>query len=232
MTARPYTVVNMAMTADGKITSAGREYPKFTSPADRTSMDRLRAEADALLVGAGTMRADDPKLHVRERAMREYRASLGKPAGLDRVLVTASASLDPDSRFLDDTHGGRSIVATVDDAPAGRLRALEARAEVWRVGTGRVDFPELFRRLREDGVERLLVEGGGEINWEVVRHDLLDELYVTVAPALLGGRDAPTLLEGDGFPMTLQRRLELLDVRREGDELYLRWRVRRGRESA
>lgn len=86
-------------------------------------------------------------------------------------------------------------------------------------------MPELLRRLRDRGIERLLVEGGGELNWSFVSQDLLDELFVTVAPALLGGRDAPTLLEGDGFYMAEQRRLRLLDVRHEGDELFCRYRV-------
>ena len=83
--------MNMAMTVDGKITSAAREYPEFTSATDRKTMDRLRAEADAVLVGAGTLRADDPPLHVRDPEMREYRRRSGKPDGLLNVVVSGSA---------------------------------------------------------------------------------------------------------------------------------------------
>lgn len=221
---RPFVYVNMAASVDGKITSSDREYPRLTSAHDRETMDRLRAEADAILVGAGTARADNPPLHVRSEEMRDYRRSLGKPESLDRVLVSASLDIDPDNRFFTDD-GGTRIVATVEQAPADRIMAIQARAEIWRVGAERVDLVELLRRLEGRGVERLLVEGGGELNWGFLEHDLIDELYVTIAPCLLGGADAPTLLEGRGLKMADQTRLRLIDLHREQDELYCRWAV-------
>ena len=221
---RPFVYINMAMTADGKITSASREYPTFTSAHDKKTMDRLRAEADAVLVGAGTLRADDPPLGVRDREMREYRRSLGKPEDLARVAVTSSLDLDPGLRFFREGAGTR-IVATVEDAPEERASPLAEVAEVWRVGRGRVDLPGLLTKLRARGVERLLVEGGGELNWEIVEQDLLDELYVTIAPFLLGGRNAPTLLEGEGLAMSGPVRLRLAAADRHGDELYCRFEV-------
>jgi 2,5-diamino-6-(ribosylamino)-4(3H)-pyrimidinone 5'-phosphate reductase len=223
---RPFVYVNMAMTADGKITSARREYPRFTSAYDRENMDRLRAEADAVLVGARTIRADDPALHVRSEKMLEYRRSLGKPDGLHRIVVSTTLELDPASRFLREGEGDR-IIATVADAPAERHAALSGLAEIWQLGHGRVDLGALLFRLRQRGVERLLVEGGGELNWALLRDDLIDELHVTLAPCLLGGREAPTWLEGEGLSMARQRRLRLLELRREGDELYARWAVER-----
>lgn len=222
---RPFVYVNMAMTADGKITSAGREYPKFTTPHDRRTMDLLRAEADAVLVGAGTLRADDPPLHVRDAEMRRRREALGKPEGLLNVLVTASASVDPDAGFFTHPSAAGRIVATVTGAPAERLARLRERAEVWQLGSDAVDLPLLCERLGERGVERLLVEGGGELNWGFVRDDLVDEIFVTIAPALLGGRNAPTWLEGEGLAMGGRRALELLDLERVGSELYTRWKV-------
>ena len=173
---RPFVTMNMAMTADGKITSARREQPAFSSRQDKKMMDKYRAEADAILVGAGTLRADDPPLHVRDAEMREYRAALGKTEALLNVLVTASASIDPSSRFFSEGLSSGRIVATVEDAPADRLARLRGVADVWIVGRGAVDLRELLRRLAERGVGRLLVEGGGELNWGFVRDDLLDEL--------------------------------------------------------
>lgn len=223
---RPFVYMNMAMSADGKITSAAREYPKFTSDADRTTMDRLRSEADAVLVGAGTLRADDPPLHIRDPEMQARRAALGKPPGLLAVVVTARVEIDPEAAFLRDHPGisGR-ILATVEDADPARVAALASRAEVWKLGRGRVELAQLLQRLHARGVERLLVEGGGETNWGFVHEDLLDELHVTLAPTLLGGRDAPTLLEGAGFAMAQRRRLRLLEANVVGDEIYCRWAV-------
>jgi 2,5-diamino-6-(ribosylamino)-4(3H)-pyrimidinone 5'-phosphate reductase len=222
---RPFVCINMAMTADGKITSARREEPAFTSRYDKLMMDTLRAEADAVLVGAGTLRADDPPMSVRDPEIRARRRSLGKPEGLVNVLVTASAEVDPGSRFFTDRTAEDRIVATVADAPAERLARLAPVATVWTVGRGAVDLPELLARLRARGIERLLVEGGGEMNWGFVRADLVDELYVTIAPTLLGGRDAPTPCEGDGLPMAEQRRLRLLSADVKDGEIFCRYAV-------
>jgi len=224
---RPFVSINMAASVDGKITSAAREHPRMTSDYDRERMDRLRAESDAVLVGAGTMRADNPKLHVRGAAMQQYRRSLGKPEGLLKILVTASLNLDESSRFSDDTDGGGLLIATVENAPADRVERWSEFAELWTIGRDRVDLRELLRRLGERGVERLLVEGGGELNWAFMREDLVDRIHVTIAPTLLGGRKAPTLLDGEGFAMGEQRRLRLSDLHREGDELYCQWEVDR-----
>lgn len=220
---RPFVYINMAMTADGKITSALREEPAFTSARDKQTMDRLRAEADAVLVGAGTLRADDPALAVRDAEMQAHRRALGKPDGLVNVLVTKSAAIDPASRFFGAAEKSDRIVATVTDAPADRVARLSAVAEVWAVGAGSVDLRELLARLAARGIGRLLVEGGGELNWGFVRDDLFDELYVTVAPALLGGRDAPTLCEGEGLRMAGLRRLRLVSAEVVDDEIFCRY---------
>jgi len=222
---RPFVYVNMAMTADGKITSAAREEPKFTSRLDKKTMDRLRAEADAVLIGAGTLRADDPPLHVRDPEMKAFRRSLGKPERLLNVLVTAGASVDPGARFFRGDHAAGHIVATVTDAPPERIAALRAVAEVWTLGRGRVDLDALLAALKARGVDRLLVEGGGELNASFFARDLVDELYVTVAPAILGGRDAPTLCEGEGFRMAEQRRLRLVSSEVADGEIYCRYAV-------
>jgi len=224
-TDRPFVFVNMAMTVDGKITSADREYPRFTSPTDRARMDRLRAGADALMVAAGTVRSDNPAWHVRTKSVRDEREAGGNPGAPHRVLVSASADIPEDSRFFETAHGGDSILVTTNNAKPSNLKRFEGRAEVWRFGDRTVDLRATLRMLRDRGIDRLLVEGGGELNWSLFRLDLVDELFVTVAPALLGGSDAPTLLAGTGWPMRSQRRLRLLDVDRDGDELYCRYAV-------
>ena len=223
---RPYVSINMAMTADGKITSVRREEPRFTSRRDKRTMDKYRAEADAVLVGAGTLRADDPPLHLRDPEMKAYRASLGKPEGLLNVVVTASAGLDPAGRFFTGPEASGRIVATVERADPARRAALAKVAEVWVLGDERVDLVSLLARLKKErAVERLLVEGGGDLNWGFVEGDLLDELYVTLAPAILGGKDAPTICDGPGLLMANRRRLTLLDAEIVEGEIFCRYGV-------
>ena len=130
----------------------------------------------------------------------------------------------PDTEF-----GGKSILVTVDGTDTQRF---EGRCEVWRIGNERVDLSATLQRLATAGVGRLLVEGGGEFNWQLLRDDLVDEINLTLAPALLGGRDAPTWLEGSGWTMKQQRRLRLQSIERLGDELYLRYLVDRENDGA
>ncbi len=222
---RPFVYLNMAMTVDGKITSVKREYPDFASRRDRVQMDRLRAGADALMVAAGTVRADNPAFHIRTKAIRRESETGGKLHAPHRVLVSASADIPEDSRFFDTTHGGDSILVTTETVAEGNLERFAGRAEVWRLGRERVDLRAALAALRKRGVDRLLVEGGGELNWTLLELDLVDELYVTIAPTLLGGRDAPTLLGGTGWPMNERRCLRLLEIERDGDELFCRYSI-------
>jgi len=224
---RPFVFVNMAATVDGKITSAAREYPRFASECDRKRMDRRRAEADAILVGAGTLRADDPPLWLRDAEAMKYRASLGRPPELTRIVVTRGGDLPAGSRFFDENRAGERIVVVPEDLGEDALTGVRGASAIWRCGHGQVELSELLFRLKKHGIERLLLEGGGELNWQFLEADFVDELFVTVAPALLGGHHAPTMIEGAGLPMADQRRLRLLDVEQMGDELFCHWAVRR-----
>jgi len=224
---RPEVVINMAASVDGKITSATRETPSMTSAYDRKLMDELRADADAIVIGAGTLRADDPPLGVCAPELRDRRQKAGKSAELWTVVVSRSLDIDPDSRFFREGTVERRIVATVRTAAAEKVARLRSRATIVQLGDGDIDVVALVELLAQKGVARLLVEGGGELNWAFVRAGLVDEIYLTIAPALLGGRQAPTLLEGDGFAMNDRRRLRLVDVHREDNELYCHYAVLR-----
>lgn len=222
---RPFITMNMAMTADGKITSVQREHPGFTSREDRRSMDAIRAPADAILIGAGTLRGDDPPMIVRDPAMQARRQQLGKPEKLAHVLVSGSLQVPRDARFFDGAYSRELILATTDEADPTPLAPLPPHAHVWRLGPQRIDFARLLERLYEHGIRHLLVEGGGETNWQVLQVDGFDELHLTMCPALLGGRDAPTWLDGAGFSMAQQRRLQLLEAKIVGDEIFCHYKV-------
>ena len=226
MLERPFVCTNMAITLDGKITSAYREHPRFTSPRDRQTMDMLRAEVDAVLVGAATLRADDPLMHVRDPRAQEIRKASGRQGPMLNVVVSQSLNLAKEARFFNNPHT-RPLVVTSQAADPTVLRARGV--EVWQVGQKTVDWPLLCQRLyRELGVRRLLVEGGGDIAWHFLKHDLLDEINVTIAPTLLGGAQAPTLIDGAGLVMSEQRRLKLVASEVIDGEIYCRYSVKRG----
>jgi len=219
---RPFVFINMAMSIDGKITSSTREFPTFTSQKDRLHMDKLRAQADAILIGAQTLRADNPPLHVRDKAMQKERQGLKKPEGLIYVLVSGSLEgLDVHSQFFAGP-ASRRIIATKNQIEAGHV---EKYAEIWRLGENEVDLVALLERLYKQGVSYLLVEGGALINWGFFSKNLVDELYITIAPTIFGGSLAPTPVSGSGFQMDLRKRLRLLDVKVEDSELFCRYQV-------
>jgi riboflavin-specific deaminase-like protein len=226
MSKRPFVFVNMAMTVDGKITSTAREYPTFSSPHDRKMMSHLRAQADAVIMGAGTLRADDPPLHIRDPEALAARARAGKPAELWHIVVSRSLDVDPHANFFKNP-AARRILVSVENAPDAAVRAFDGKAEVWQHGRDRVDLPAFLQRLNESGVQRLLLEGGAELNWEFLSQDLIDELHVTIAPALLGGTGAPTAIGGAGLSMAQQRRLRLIGIKQVEDELYCHYAVKR-----
>src|SRR5262245_53529869 len=198
MSARPEVVLNDAISLDGKLSTAARGKVRFTSDADRRLMDELRAKSDAVLIGAGTLRAEDPPLQVKSPELRARRVAEGRPEALLNVVLSASLSLNPGARFFS-TPGIPRIVVTVEEAREDLAARLAPAAEIWRVGRGRVDVAALLDRLAERGVSRLLVEGGGKVNASFFEAGLVDEIRLTLAPVVIGGGEAPTLSDGEGF---------------------------------
>ncbi|MBP7147768.1 MAG: dihydrofolate reductase family protein [Acidobacteria bacterium] len=226
---RARIIANVAMSADGKIDTAAREGGGFSSRLDRDRLDQLRAEADALVVGAGTVRAEDPPLTVRDPGRRHQRVTEGKPEQLHAVVLSRSGLVPAGARFFREPAGARTLAvpADVPEANLAPLRDLEQRGEleILRCGTGQVDVRQLVAHLVRAGRKLIVVEGGGETIASFVEAGLLDEIRITLCPTFLGGRTAPTPLDGAGWPMAARRRLNLTSFERVGDELFLRYTV-------
>ena len=222
---RPYVVLNMASTADGKVAIAGRARG-IGSQLDRDLMRRIRAAADAVMVGAGTIRAEpvDPRIPP---ALANARAARGQAPQPLAVAVSGTLNLDPGSRFFvlgpDST-----LVFTTTTAEDDRAARLAGRARVERSGDSRVDLVGALARLRSaHGVARLLVEGGPTLNQALLERGLVDELFWTIAPRVAGG-SGPGLVQGHAPPTTVLAALELVSLFEHHDELLARYRVRRG----
>lgn len=220
-----HVVVNVAVSADGKLSSRRREQIAISGPADFDRVDALRAESDAVVVGVGTVLADDPHLTLDGEERIAAREERGEPPHPIRVIADSRARTPPDARILDDS--ATTCLLVSEDAPTERVEALEREGvEVVVAGEGRVDLNAAFSALASRGIDRLMVEGGGELVFSLFEAGLIDELSAFVGPTIIGGRGAPTLADGEGFVEGFPD-LELTDVDRIDDGVLLRWDVRK-----
>ncbi len=217
-TGRPFAMLKLAASLDGKTATASGESQWISSEASRRKVHRLRAEVDAILVGRGTMQADDPRLDVRtvRRAGRSPR-----PVVVDTALTTP-----PGARIFERHPRGRPIIAGGENAPAARRRRLErAGAEVLALpvgADGRVDLPALWDALGAREVTGVLIEGGAELGAAACFAGLVDEVVVFFAPMLIGGREAPGMLAGQGIGRLAEHLpLKIVGVRRVGGDLMV-----------
>jgi 2,5-diamino-6-(ribosylamino)-4(3H)-pyrimidinone 5'-phosphate reductase len=221
---KPHVGVNMAMSADGKVSTYRRETFSLGSPRDRRLMDILRARADAVVIGARTLKLDGWAIRVRDRAIRKRRVEHGgRPHPLN-VVVSTDANLPLKSEFF--THAETDkLVITTRRAPERRIRRLRKIAEVTVLPANRIGASDVLDVLAKRGARRVLVEGGGTLNFSFFRDGLVDEIYITVTPRILGGAGAPTPVDGKGFLKDTQIQLRLATVRRRGDEVFLKYCV-------
>jgi len=216
-----HVVVNAAMSADGKLSSRRREQIEISGPTDFDRVDQLRADSDAVMVGVGTVLADDPSLTIDDPDRRTARAERGDPENPARVVADSRVRTPPDATVLDGR--AQTYLLVSEAAPPDFIEEMEdAGAYVIAAGRDRVDLTTTLAKLEGEGINRLMVEGGGELIFGLFEESLVDELFVYVGPTIIGGRDAPTLADGDGFVEEFPE-LELACVERVDDGVVLHW---------
>jgi 2,5-diamino-6-(ribosylamino)-4(3H)-pyrimidinone 5'-phosphate reductase len=225
---RPYVFINVAMTADGKIDTFQRKGAAISSKRDKERVDRLRAESDAVLVGGKTLLDEDPKLTVKSEALREERVKRGLTPNPVKVGVVSDARFDFHSEFLH-AGGARVVIFTTYRTSKEQIEALRSQGMDVFVHAGeRVNLKEMMHTLKEFGVDRLMVEGGATLNFELIRLGLVDEISAYIAPMIFGGGAAPTLASGSGLERGEAVPLKLTNVEHwEDGGVLLHYKVER-----
>jgi riboflavin-specific deaminase-like protein len=217
---RPYTLLSCSMSIDGYIGS-GASRLLLSNDADFERVDAVRASCDAILVGAATVRIDNPRLLVRSQARRDERTTLGLAPSPMKVTVTRRADLDERADFF--TVGdAEKLVYCASPGVLDARRRLGPFATVVDGGE-RVEMRTLGADLAARGVDRLMVEGGATVHTQFLTEDLVDELQLTVAPMFVGDSEAPRFVHDGFFPWNPGRRASLVDVRKIGDVVLLRY---------
>ncbi|MFA5213010.1 MAG: 2,5-diamino-6-(ribosylamino)-4(3H)-pyrimidinone 5'-phosphate reductase [Methanoregula sp.] len=222
---RPRTVVNVAMSADGKLSTRERRQVKISGKEDFLRVDRLKAECDAVMVGIGTVLADDPSLTVKDAGLKELRHSSGMDEHPVRVVIDSTARTPPDASVL--TKGsGKRVVAVSCRAKQEQIAQLRTRATVIVAGEKEVDLATVMDELGTMGISRVMVEGGGTLIAALFAAGLVDEVYTFVGNIIIGGKDAPTLADGVGCVKESEfTRLALIDAICIEDGILLHWDV-------
>jgi 2,5-diamino-6-(ribosylamino)-4(3H)-pyrimidinone 5'-phosphate reductase len=214
---RPYTYINVAMTVDGKIDTFERKGSAISSPRDKERVDKLRTGSDAVLVGGRTLLDEDPKLTVKSEELRAERVARGLAPNPIKIGVATVANIRPDSNFLK-SGPARVVIFTTKQTSNDQLSTLRScGAEVFTHEGPRVDLIAMMKTMNELGIHRLMVEGGGTMNFELVRLGLVDEITAYVSPMIFGGANAPTMADGPGVPREAALHLKLVDVEKWDD---------------
>ncbi|HIJ06137.1 MAG: 2, 5-diamino-6-hydroxy-4-(5-phosphoribosylamino)pyrimidine 1-reductase [Methanomicrobiales archaeon 53_19] len=223
---RPYIIINAAISADGKLSTRERCQVPISGSEDFARVDRMRADCDAILVGIGTVLADDPSLTVKSPALREERKNRKADENPVRIVLDSDAQTPTTADILRKGEGKR-IIAVSEKADPERMEALGEYAEVITSGEDTVDLCSFVQELGNRKIKTLMVEGGGTVIWSFLSQGLFDELHVYLGSMIIGGKTAPTLADGEGFvDQSLFPRLTLDHVGQMDDGVLIRWKRR------
>ncbi len=211
---RPYILIVSEVTIDGKLTLArgvsSKEIMKLMDQEANKYLHQIRAECDGIMVGANTVRIDNPNLTVR----------YVEGENPIRIIPSSTGDIPLDSNVLN-TSVAPTIVAVSERAPKKRIEELKAKGvKVLTVGKEKVDFPQLLKELYNLGIKKLMVEGGSKVNWELLKEDLVDEIRLIHLPVVVGGDDVPSLTSGEGFKtLNSVKRFKIKRVFRCGNQV-------------
>ncbi len=220
---RPFIFINAAMSADGKIATMERKQTRISGNIDFDRVDEMRATSDAIMVGIGTVLSDNPSLTVKSARRREKRLLQGLDETPARIVVDSMARTPPDADIFK-KGAGKKIIAITELAPKKNVQELSKKAEIIVSGEKMVNLEKLLAELKVRGINQLMVEGGATLNWGLISKGVVDEIYTFIGNIIIGGRSAPTFVDGDGFVKEFFR-LSLISCEKVEEGVLLRWKV-------
>lgn len=211
---RPKVILSAAMTIDGKIATKTGD-SKLSTIKDKKRIHKLRSKVDAILVGSNTIKTDDPLLTVR----------YAKGKNPLRIILDSKANIDQKSRIIKTCKKFPTLIVVSKNASKKNVTALKKYPlEVIETGNKLVNIKNLLRTLSKKKIRTLLVEGGGTVNWEFVKQGFVDEIIITITPYIIGGKNAVTLVDGEGFSLIQKAsKLKLKNTSRLGNEVILHY---------
>ncbi len=222
---RPFVFLVTGMTLDGKISNYKKTCTPISSDDNRDMLYDGRIRADAVMIGGKTLLFDDSALDVKTEERQKKRMELGKSRQPMKIAVVSDVSdLKLDSDFL--TRGdGEKIIFTTERTPQEKINELDKVCKIFVLGKDRVDLKRTLEKIKELGVDELMVEGGGELIYSLLKDNLVDEINLKIGDLILGGRNAPTLCDGEGFLADIAPKVELININRMGNVLVLKYKV-------
>lgn len=223
---RPYTIAVLATSVDGKIADRDRSPARFGSAQDKAHLESQIAQVDAVLFGAGTLRSYGTSLPITTPELLQHRQQQGQPPQPIHIVVSASGAIDPDLRFFRQPLPRWLLTTQAGDRQgqepgSGKFDRVLVAADP----SGNLDWAAALAEFKAAGIHKLAVLGGGTVMAALLEAGLIDRLWVTICPLLLGGTSAPTLVEGTGFLQAIAPRLRLLEVKPIDPEVFLHYQV-------
>lgn len=211
---RPYVILSAAISLDGKIATKTGD-SNLSSRSDKIRVHKLRSKVDAILIGQNTLRHDDPILSVR----------YAKGKNPTRIILDSRGKISSKSKIIKTCNKIPIIIATSKNISKKNFQRLKKYPiEIIITGNTKVNLKQLLKQLEKRKIKKLLIEGGGIVNWEFIKQDLFDEIIVTVTPFLIGGTRSINLVQGDGFSkITKSTKLKLNNILQQKNELVLHY---------
>jgi 5-amino-6-(5-phosphoribosylamino)uracil reductase len=223
---RPQTIVILATSVDGKIADRDRSPARFGSAQDKAHLESQIAQVDAVLFGAGTLRSYGTSLPITNPDLLQHRHQQDQPPQPIHIVVSASGVIDPDLRFFQQPLPRWLLTTSAGDRRRQEMRSGQFdRGVVADDASGDLDWSVALAECKTAGIETLAILGGGTVVAALLEAGLIDQLWVTICPLLLGGSAAPTLVEGAGFLQAIAPRLRLLEVKPIDQEVFLHYQV-------